>query len=258
MTPTTRRPRPVIHGFTLMELLVAIAIGMALATITITVVGQMKQRANMVRATEKIHSLGVALVGYTGDTNGLLPYEDAPGTDDWNTASKPENSEVWYNALPERMGYQTVGDMVDKPDLFYEESYPLYVPGAPYPKGDKKFKKPYFAIGMNSRLQRSDDEGRKEQGTLQSIQDPTRTVAFLERGMPGDKKVSGAQRGFSGKPKANPRGFATRHKQKGILLFVDGHTEVYSVTDLVDPSGEIPWNPQRPVVWTRNPKDDPN
>ncbi len=157
------------------------------------------------------------------------------------------------------MSFPTVGDLGldDNPEAFYQESYPLYVPGAPYPKGDKRLTKPYFAIGMNSRLQRKDSEGRKEQGTLASILDPVKTVAFLERGMPGDKKVTKAQRGFDAGPKANPRAFAGRHNQKGVLLFVDGHVEVRSVLDLISKAGRIHY-PQDRVVWTRNPEDDPN
>ena len=110
---------------------------------------------------------------------------------------------------------------------------------------------------MNSRLQRRDDDGNKEQGTLASIQQPVNTVAFLERGMPGDKKVSKAQRGFDAGPKANPRAFAGRHNQKGILLFVDGHVEVRPVSDLITRAGRIIF-PQEGVIWTRDPELDPN
>ena len=242
----------------MMELLVAIAIMVALAAIAFTVMSQMKQGANLARATEKIRSLGNAFVGYTTDSGGLLPYEDAPGSDDWNTAQQPEAEHAWYNALPRAMGHPTVGELALEPERFYEETYPLFVPGAPYPKGDKKLRRPYFAIAMNSRLQRKDENGNKEQGTLASIIEPVRTVAFLERGMPGDKKVNPAQRGFDAGPKANPRAFAGRHKQKGLLLFVDGHSEVYSVNDLISAGGEIPWNPQEPVIWTRDPEENPN
>ena len=242
-----------------MELLVVIAIIVVLAAVSFSVSKNMRENANLARATAKIKDLGSTFVGYTTDSGGLLPFEDAPGPDNWNTASKPEASEAWYNALPYRMGYPSVGDLGldNNPEAFYDESYPIYIPGAPYPKGDKRLTKPYFAVGMNSRLQRKNEDGTKEQGTLASILDPVKTVAFLERGMPGDKKVTKAQRGFSGSPKSNPRGFAGRHNQKGILLFVDGHVEVRSVLDLISKAGRIHY-PQERVVWTRNPEDDPN
>jgi prepilin-type processing-associated H-X9-DG protein len=238
-----------------MELLVAIAIVVVLAAIAFTVMGSMRDNAELARATEKIKSLGNAFVGYTAEHNGLLPYEDAPGPDDWTTAAKPEASEAWYNALPLSMGSMSVGQIGrEDPELFYRDTYPLFVPGAPYPKSDKKLTQPYFAIGMNSRLQRKDEEDYKEQKSLAAILDPVRTVIFLER---GDDKVIAAQRGFDAGPKANARAFAARHNQKGILLFADGHTEVRPVTDLITPSGMI-ITPQERVIWTADPEDDPN
>jgi prepilin-type processing-associated H-X9-DG protein len=241
-----------------MELLVAVAIVVVLAAIAFTVMGSMRNNADLARATEKIKSLGAAFVGYTTDHGGLLPYEDAPGSDDWTTAAQPEALEAWYNALPVSMGAKSVGDIgKDDPEQFYQDTYPLYVPGAPYPKSDKKLTKPMFAIAMSSRLQRKGDDGFKAQGSLASIIDPVRTVVFLERGMPGDQKVNKAQTGFDAGPKANPRAFAGRHNQKGILLFADGHTEVRAVSDLITSSGMIIF-PQERVIWTADPEEDPN
>ena len=112
---------------------------------------------------------------------------------------------MWYNALPRQMGAPGVGDLLSSPEEFYNEDHPIYIPGAPYPLGDEKLSKPYFAVAMNSRLQRKDEDGVKEQGALASILEPARTVAFLERGMPGDDRVNKAQTQFSAGPKANPR-----------------------------------------------------
>ena len=241
-----------------MELLVVVAIVIVLASIAFTVSRNMQETTELTRAAQKIKNLGEAFVGYTSDSGGVLPREDATGPDDWTTASDPDSSEAWYNALPISMGAASVGELADNnnPEGFYESSYPLYVPGAPYPEGEKRFKKPYFAIAMNSRLQRTDEFGVKEPGTLISIVEPVNTVVFFERGMPGDKKVSPAQRGFDAGPKANPRAFAGRHNDKGILLFVDGHVEVRRVSDLITPAGSIIH--QDGIIWTRNPDHDPN
>lgn len=246
-------------GFTMLELLVAIAIVVALSGVGIQVWQHSKEAANLAKATQKIKDLGAAFVGYTTESGGLLPFEDAPGEDNWVTAAKPEASEAWYNALPRSMSQASVGDLAenDQEGQFYTDSYCLYVPGAPYPKGDKKLKRPLFAIGMNSRLQRKGDTDLKEQGTFASIIQPVNTVVFLERGLPKDKKVSKAQRNFSGKPKASPKAFAARHNQKGLLLFADGHVEQRRPSELITPAGRIV-TPQTRVIWTRNPKDDPN
>ncbi|MGB6219541.1 hypothetical protein, partial [Haloferula sp.] len=84
-----------------------------------------------------------------------------------------------------------------------------------------------------------------------------RTVAFLEAGMPGDKKSVPGQRGFDASPKANARAFVGRYNGKGMIVFVDGHVESYAASDLITTSGDIKV-PQNSVVWTNDPDDNPN
>ena len=254
MNVTTKTPA---GGWTLVETLITVAIVAILAAIAIPVTSSMKQRANRARAVEKLQSLGAAFVSYTADSGGELPWEDAPGTDDWQAAADPENDKVWYNALPELMGAGALGSFANTPRRMYEDHYPLYLPGAPYPKSNKKLGKPYFAVGMNSRLQRKNEEGIKVRGTFASILAPQRTVVFLERGMPGDKKTNPGQGGFDARAKANPRAFAARYNGKGLLIFVDGHVESFAVSDLISNGGQIKV-PQNNVVWTRDPDEDPN
>ena len=263
------QPRPA-RGFTLLELLVAVAIVIVLAGITFQVADNMKQAANLTSATQRIKDLGQAFVDYTTDSGGLLPLENADvpnisaDNENWSVAASEAAEYAWYNVLPDRMSFSSVAELGEKnnPEEFYLDSYPLFVKGAPYPKGDKRFARPYFAIGMNSRLQRRNSEGVKIPGTLASIQQPVNTVMFLERGLPRDRKSSKAQRKFNGSPKANPRAFATRHNQKGVLLFVDGHVEVRSVKELIHPSGRIIVPEDQvsgtTIIWTRDPDDDPN
>jgi prepilin-type N-terminal cleavage/methylation domain-containing protein len=249
-----RKPR----GFTLIEVLIVVAVSAALAAIGFSLYRSSKQKANQSAALQKMKSLGTAFATYTVDRNGLLPFEDATGTDDWTNAAKPENQEAWYNALPKLMGSPSVGELgVSNPSGFYQESYPLFIPGAPYPGSNKRLGEPAFAVGMNSRLQRKDDEGIKKQGRFEQIQEPSKTVVLLERGLPNDKKTMPAQRGFDGSPKANARAFAARHNQKGCLIFADGHAELRLASELMDAGGGI-IVPQRAIVWTLNPEDDPN
>lgn len=246
------------RGFSLIEVLIAIAVVAALAAITMTLVKSSKERANQAAALQKLKSLGAAFAAYTTDKGGLLPFEDATGSDDWTNAARPENSEAWYNALPKMMGAKTVGEIGQtKPALFYEANYPLFIPGAPYSGATKRLAKPAFAVGMNSRLQRKDDEGVKKQGRFEQIQEPSKTVVFLERGLPGDKKTMAAQSGFDGSPKANAGAFAARHNQKGCLVFADGHVELHAASDLLTTGGGI-IVPQTSIVWTLNPDHDPN
>ena len=251
-TPSTRT------GFGLTELFVGkLVVGVA-ALMVIAAVKQQQARSSLPLAVEKMKRLGNACIMYTADNGGLLPFADAPGPDDWVHAANPEASEVWYNALPKLMKEKSVGEIgKTNPPAFYKDAYILHMPGAPYPDEEKRLKKPYFAVGMNSRLRRKDDVGIIRRTSLASILAPPRTVLFLERGMPLDVQVSKNQLGFNASPKANPRAFVGRHGWKGILLFADGHTEACEFADVCEENGRIQF-PQQKFVWTHDPDDDPN
>ena len=106
-------------GFTLVELLVSVAVLAALVAIGFSITASMKQKADLTRSLSKMRGLGEGLVDYSEESNGLLPYEDAPGEDRWEAAAKPENKDVWYNALPRQMGAPGVGDLLSCPEKFY-------------------------------------------------------------------------------------------------------------------------------------------
>lgn len=246
------------RGFTLIEVLVVVALLIALTAIGVSLSRSSKEKARRVTTLTKMKALGTAFSTYVTDKGGLLPFEDAAGTDDWVAAAKPENQEVWYNALPKLMGAPSVGEIgATRPAAFYDSAYPLFIPGAPYPGESKRMNAPLFAVGMNSRLQRKTDEGVKTQGMFSQIMDPVKTVIFLERGLENDKQTMAAQRGFDGSPKANARAFAARHNQTGCIVFADGHAQVLRATDLLTEAGGIVY-PQSAVVWTLNPESDPN
>lgn len=78
-----RKADPFTRGFTVMELLVVVAIVIALASIAFSVTRNMQETTELTRAAQKIKNLGEAFVGYTSDSGGVLPREDATGPDDW-------------------------------------------------------------------------------------------------------------------------------------------------------------------------------
>ena len=117
-------------GFTLIEILIVVAIIAALAAIGGSLFKSAKQKAHQSAALQKMKSLGATFATYTVDRNGLLPYEDSTGTDDWTNAARPENQEAWYNALPKLMGAKSVGE------LGLDESCRIVsgIPSALYPR----------------------------------------------------------------------------------------------------------------------------
>lgn len=214
-------------------------------------------RAALAKAVEKSKKIGAAMVAHAADNDGSLPAGGAEGGDTWKNIVKPENANVWYNAVPQRLKAKAVAQLKESPEEFYHPNYPLTIPGSPYPKEFKKHTRPYFALGVSQLLYQRDDKPRKGELSLASVIKPVATVLLFERGLPGDKKVSQFQRDFTGRPNAHPTSFVGRHDKRGLLIFVDGHIETREFGDLIDNAGHI-LTPQKKVVWTRNPHENPN
>lgn len=210
--------------------------------------------AHLATSLQKMKALGVASTEYAADHDGLLPLEDALGKDDWTAAARAGSEEVWYNALLKQMNQRTVGQLADTPEEFYADAYPLYLPGAVYPAGEKRLARPYFAFGMNSLLQQKNEEGEVQRVRLGSIIAPAKTVLFLERGLPGEKKVSPRQSRFDGSPKARHTSFVCRHKEGtvGLLLYADGHVSGHEFSELDDERGRVVDG----IIWTKDPKEE--
>ncbi|MBK1814442.1 hypothetical protein JIN84_02380 [Luteolibacter yonseiensis] len=235
-----------------------LGVAIALGAVAVTLTKTSRARTHQVNTLARMKALGAAFSTYVNEKNGAMPYESGVGGDGWARAAKPENQEVWYNALPKLMDAPGVGEIgVDKPEAFYESSYPLQVPGAKYPPKPSRLEAPAFAIGMNSQLRKKNEGAAQMQGRFGQIQAPEKTVVFLERGLPKERPAVTGQAGFDGSPKADARAFVARHNQKGILVFADGHAEACAASGIFNKSGDIV-TPQTRIVWTLKSESNPN
>jgi prepilin-type N-terminal cleavage/methylation domain-containing protein len=250
------------QGFTLMEVLVVIAIILVLAAIAIPAIDAFRTKANKVESLRRMKDLASAVLAYPVENNGDLPQEDSKGTDTWQAASDPENSRAWYNAVPKLMNRRTVGDYANSPREFYTKDNVLYVPGATYPDEGKRLRQPLFAIAINTKLQRKDpDTGKKAALKLAQIVAPSKTALFLEQGLPGEKKDGGTdiqrKSNYDGAPKGSAKSFVGRYGGKGFVLFVDGRIDEFTPDELLTETGSFPFPPTN-VIWCRTPEEDPN
>jgi len=253
-------------GFTLMEILVVIAIIVVLAAIAFPVYGRIRAKSNMAYAINQIKQLCSAVGNFSAANNGELPAEDAKGKDDWGVTASPEADKAWYNSLPRVLGQKGVGDFVKegREAAFYTKENMLFLPGAAYPEG-RKAAKPYFAIAINGKLIRKDKDGKKPETRLNNIVNPTRTVIFMEQGIPGEPKAheTMSKSAYDGAPKGNAKSFVARYTGKGIIGFLGGNIQEVSGKDLLQPNGDIIWSADQAtdpaaIIWTTDPKEDPN
>jgi prepilin-type N-terminal cleavage/methylation domain-containing protein/prepilin-type processing-associated H-X9-DG protein len=257
---TTKNSLNSRRGFTLMEVLVVIAIILVLAAIAFPTVTAFRTKADKAQAISRMRDLGTAATTYTTDNNGDLPMEDSKGTDTWQAAADPENARAWYNALPKLKGRRPVADYANTPREFYTKDNMLFLPGATYPDEGKKLRQPLFAIAINTKLQRKDNEGKKPPLKLASIMNIANTALFIEQGLPGEKSDGGTgtqkKSNYDGSPKGSAKSFVGRYGGKGIICFVDGHVEEFKPSELLTETGEILI--PGPVTWGRAPEEDPN
>ncbi len=242
-----------------MEVLVAVAVLLVLAAIAFPVFSSIRMRSHQAVAIRQMNQLAAAAANYAAQNDGALPLEDARGSDTWQAAAAVESARAWYNALPRLLGRKGVGDFAATPRDFYAKESLLFLPGAHYPEADRKLVKPQFAIAINSRLQRKNEDGEKFPLKMEMLTDPARTVLFLEQGLPGETKAVAVQskNDYDGSPKGSAKSFAGRYGGAGVLTFADGHSEVIPVQDTLTETGRFPF-PQTDIVWTRTPEEDPN
>jgi prepilin-type N-terminal cleavage/methylation domain-containing protein/prepilin-type processing-associated H-X9-DG protein len=249
------------RGFTLMEVLVVIAIILVLAAIAVPAITAFKIKAYKAEAIKRMKELGSTVSVYVANNNGDLPQEDSKGTDTWQATADPENAKAWYNALPKQMGRRPVGDYANTPREFYTKDNMLFLPGATYPDDGKKLRQPLFAIAINTKLQRKDSDGKKPPLKFAMVQNIGTTALFVEQGLPGEKKDGGAdiqrKSNFDGSPKGSAKSFVGRYGGKGMICFVDGHVEEFKPSELLTETGEFPFPPVG-VVWCKSPEEDPN
>lgn len=254
MNVQPRQQRAGKRGFTLTELVVGKTIAITLGLLTVAGVQKQREQTGLTRTIQKSRALGSACIAYATDHNGALPVGVSNKPTSWDIAADDENAEAWYNAVPSKLGAKPPGELEDNKALFYSEDYPLYLPEATYPGEKARLVLPYFALGMNALLSRGLPKNARV--NLASVMAPQRTVLILERGMPSEEKSSKHQRDFTGEPSAKPQSFICRHKEKGTILFLDGHLEVLRFQEITDANGRIPF--RHHCVWTRDMDEDPN
>lgn len=255
-------PSRALSGFTLVEMLVVIAIISVLAAILLPALAKAKTSARKVECLSRMKQWSLALLSYTHDNEEMLPREGYHDTGDvsWNNWPQTQDKraqDVWYNALSNQVGVAPASSYAPSSRRrdFYERNSLFHCPSAPFPKTSSPLIA-LFSIAMNSQLI---EPGRTPTISFSRITRPVQTVLFLENLLDDEPKVDPAQESiYLGQPSSTASRFAgMRHGAGGNLAFADGHAEWWLGVKVVETSGpnrgwaklpqtEIVWDPELP------------
>jgi prepilin-type N-terminal cleavage/methylation domain-containing protein/prepilin-type processing-associated H-X9-DG protein len=201
------------RGFTLIEMLVVIAIIALLAAILVPAVTNSISKAKNIQCMSNMRGLGQAMLQYALQNNQVLPMA--------SDNSQPSGQWAWsYRLLDAGIfpDYGSVGELLRKNEIFR----------CPSDKGPGE-DKPSFA--MNSYIS-SGTGSFADYRYMSTIPNPSQTILFAE--------VWGRQNN-AGYTKVDPNsGFAAfeRHKGKANYTFLDGHVESLHYQQMTDPDDE--------------------
>lgn len=163
-------------GFTLLELVVVIAIISILAAFLFPLFASTRQRANQSISLNNLKQWGVALNRSLGDNNGLMP-SDGQGS----TSIKLNDLNAWFNRLPPYIDEKPLSDP------FYATNPPkpgdrsVWInPAVPKDDGMKYIKPPQqflFCYAMNYFLSNSKEPTQP----ISRIERPSATVFMAEK-----------------------------------------------------------------------------
>ncbi len=268
------------HGFTLVELLVVVAMIVILASLLMPAFAKAKARAQGMKCLNNLRQWGLALNVYLGESDDLLPRDgtDSRGAYAVDTgaragAGSPNDPFAWFNVLPTGVGELPLSNYWSKVVYPREE--------LPFPGGVGTFwhcpsarstpKDPFlrdgffgfFSLSMNADLKLL--SGSHVDGgvsafeypampRLSALPNPGATVVLtdvafsptLERYTPEPER-----NGIF--PAARSSQFSQRHSSRGAnIVFVDGHANFFKRSYITNGGAtrEEKFNPD--VVWNPN------
>jgi prepilin-type N-terminal cleavage/methylation domain-containing protein/prepilin-type processing-associated H-X9-DG protein len=190
------------RGFTLMELLVVLAIVTVLAGLIGGAVEQARAEANSARCVSNLRQWGAALLLYVTDNQGYVPRR-GQGVQQLGQINRPTD---WFNALPPYLGDQPYQNLVAQNALPQPGQNSIFVCPSATRSGGTYF----LPYGMNMYLSQWDQPNPDK---LNAIPAPDE-LAFLADA-PGQYS--------STVPSALPYSVMARHEGRANVCFADGH-----------------------------------
>ena len=266
------RATPRNRAFTLVEMIVVIAVIAILAAFLLPVLGRARQVARRTECASNLRQWAIAFNSYVEDNDQYIPREGCSrdgrvSRENWADVRNSISRDVWYNALPDQLGQTQAREYASpEPEIraeFYKNR-PFHCPSAKFPTHAATDNAVYFSLAMNSKLIQEPILNERASINVNTIVHPAETVIFLDaRVSDKEAKVHHLQLNTDlGQPSAFATRFAARHQTLGNLAFADGRVMAYRGSEIVETR---PGNacglaiyPGGSVFWRPDPLDDPN
>lgn len=210
-------------AFTLVELMVVVAITASLGGILLTAIGIARGAARRVACLNNLRQVGMAAVAYADEHDGLLPAEGNKG------ARRPAASPAWFYRLPPYLG---MADVNRRNSVFQCPSFHAFDPSHFDHASPKSYK-------LNGYL---DNRGRRPHYQLGRAPDEGRIVGFIDA-VAGETGMG--QWGHAAHTAVDEE----RHGGRANVLYLDMHT---AATERRKPGkswrGSLRWESER---WRR-------
>ena len=257
------------RAFTLIELLLVIAIIAILAAMLLPALAKAKEKANRVTCLNHLRQWGVALNMYVDDSSQVFPDFSIPGTAagapsgysqdkiKWTDlsafAAAGSGNSAWFNALPQYVSQKPLWQYAADPFGFVNSRSVFNCPAATFlPAEVDPLVRVAFSYGINFKGLAGTTP---LSGTLKTtiISHPSAFVFFSDvRANSGEQPYYGSNPlNDLGAPRGSLNHLSSRHVAGANLTFLDGHSAYYKYTYLCYPNGTKVGDPGNPDVnWS--------
>ncbi len=243
--PKRRRTNSAARAFTLVELLVVIAVIAVLSSIALPALSGAKASGQATVCKNRVRNWTLAMKNYAEDNDQVLATESAtsPITDLDNWYEVKDSSRPWYNSLAaDYVSTPGAADYFYTPLEFHSRALPFHCPVAKFPKGALQNLYAHFSIAMNSQL----CEPPHPTVSVTSLEQyRTSDVVLFTEGRLPDEPPADSMLAFSwalGQPAVHINRIAVRHKHRAHVGMLDGSVHLRTFKQLN--SDGILWEPR--------------
>jgi prepilin-type N-terminal cleavage/methylation domain-containing protein/prepilin-type processing-associated H-X9-DG protein len=193
-------------AFTLLELLVVIAVVAVVASMLLPAISKGKAKARSTQCMSNLRQWGLAIRAYADDNDDVLPHR-GQGVQVLTRIDRPED---WFNALPFYFGSKSFQELVSCGQAPKQKASSIFICPDAIDLGSNYF----LAYAMNMNLS---PWSLPHPTRFRDIVQPSQVVAMADG--PGPYSAT--------YPSANPYSPMPRHGQRANLLFLGGQVKAY-------------------------------